>query len=127
MTFASGLDLLGLGDVKLLVKLMRLVAAGRTSCVSEEPSEGEAVSSEDGTSRDARGNLKVLSRAVEALAASDPSGNNMLLQLCVKDLMTSATGMSFPFLTAFFGTYYPKGLDTNGERSEERRKNGPRT
>ena len=80
-----GLEVMGLGDVKLLVNLMRLVASGRAFVHKSTMSNGLATSSSSSM-------LKVLGQAVTSLINSQPSSAQLLLQLCVSDLMASATG-----------------------------------
>jgi hypothetical protein len=84
---SHGLRTLGLGDAKILVSLMRLVAAGRV-CVS---SSGKGERDENSGAKSSR-SLKALSKAVCALATDDQTSAKLLLNLCVRDLMTSATG-----------------------------------
>ena len=87
------------------MKLMRLVAAGRTSSMPDQTQEADPCSDDKGSAYgDTGGTLRILSCAVEALAANDPSANNMVLQLCIKDLMTSATGVCV-FVHYNFTTY----------------------
>ncbi|XP_028516065.1 probable E3 ubiquitin-protein ligase HERC1 isoform X2 [Exaiptasia diaphana] len=65
---------------------MRLVAAGRI-CVS-----GSCKPDVDDTKARSNQSLKDLSKAVCALATDDQTSARLLLNLCVRDLMTSATG-----------------------------------
>ncbi|XP_068741343.1 probable E3 ubiquitin-protein ligase HERC1 [Montipora capricornis] len=81
-----GLEVMGLGDVKLLVNLMRLVASGRAFVHKSTMSNGLAISSSSSM-------LNVLGQAVTSLINSQPSSAQLLLQLCVSDLMASATGL----------------------------------
>lgn len=84
---SHGLRTLGLGDAKILVSLMRLVAAGRV-CVS---TSGKHDRDESSAAKSCKC-LKALSKAVCALATDDQASAKLLLNLCVRDLMTSATG-----------------------------------
>lgn len=82
---SRGLQVIGLADVKLLVNLMRLVASGRAHVQTSMSSDGLVPSSSSCT-------LKVLGQAVTSLINSQPPSAQLLLQLCVTDLMVSATG-----------------------------------
>ena len=84
---SHGLRTLGLGDAKILVSLMRLVAAGRVCVSTSSKADGE-----DSNAAKCCRSLKSLSKAVCALATDDQASAKLLLNLCVRDLMTSATG-----------------------------------
>lgn len=86
---SRGLQVIGLGDVKLLVNLMRLVASGRAHVQTSTFSDGLVPNSVSCT-------LKVLGQTVKSLISSQPSSAQLLLQLCVTDLMLSATGTFMP-------------------------------
>ena len=79
-----GLRVLGLNDVKLLVNLMRLVAAGRAHSLNTSGNPRVPVSS--------AADLKMLSQAVSALISNDREAARLLLEVSVRDLMDSATG-----------------------------------
>lgn len=85
------LEIMGLDDIQLLVNLMRLVARGRAGIVRSKGSSSNLISEEVATSIHSA-LLKVLGQAVSALICSQPSSAKLLSQVCVKDLMASATG-----------------------------------
>ena len=85
------LEIMGLDDVQLLVNLMRLVACGRAGFVKSKEGSSSLVSEEVATSN-CSAFLEVLGKAVSSLICSQPSSAQLLSQVCVKDLMASATG-----------------------------------
>ena len=91
-TVASTLEIMGLGDIKLLVHLMRLVASGRAP-VGKASKGACGVVTDEVASSGRLGTLRVLGRAVSTLISKQTSSSQLLLELCVKDLMASATGL----------------------------------
>ena len=85
------LEIMGLEDVKLLVNLMRLVASGR-ACVAKSTEGSSGLVTEEVVRSSRSATLKVLGQAVSSLVISQPSSAQLLLQVCVNDLMASATG-----------------------------------
>ena len=85
------LEIMGLDDIQLLVNLMRLVACGRAGIARSKGGSNNLISEEVATSIHTT-LLKVLGQAVSALISSQPSSAQLLSQVCVKDLMASATG-----------------------------------
>lgn len=90
-TITCALEIMGLDDVQLLVNLMRLVACGRAGIAKSKEGSSSLISKEVATSIQTT-LLKVLGQAVSALICSQPSSAQLLSQVCVKDLMASATG-----------------------------------
>lgn len=90
-TITCALEIMGLDDVQLLVNLMRLVACGRAGTVKSKEGSSSLMSEEVAASN-CSAVLKVLGQAVSSLICSQPSSAQMLSQVCVKDLMASATG-----------------------------------
>ncbi|XP_048649174.1 probable E3 ubiquitin-protein ligase HERC1 [Marmota marmota marmota] len=96
-SLAAGLESLGLTDIRTLVRLMCLAAAGRAG-LSTSPS---AIA---GTSERSRGShsktnkpiscLAYLSTAVGCLASNTPSAAKLLVQLCTQNLISAATGVN---------------------------------
>ncbi|XP_030650140.1 probable E3 ubiquitin-protein ligase HERC1 isoform X2 [Chanos chanos] len=95
-SLAAGLESLGLTDIRTLVRLMCLAAAGRAG-LSTGPVSGP------GTSERPRGANKTtkpisclayLSTAVGCLASNSPSAAKLLVQLCTQNLISAATGMN---------------------------------
>ena len=85
------LEIMGLDDIQLLVNLMRLVVCGRAGIAKSKGYSSNLISEEVATSINTT-LLKVLGQAVSALICSQPSSAQLLSQVCVKDLMASATG-----------------------------------
>ncbi|KAM5242070.1 putative E3 ubiquitin-protein ligase HERC1 isoform 18-T27 [Hipposideros larvatus] len=96
-SLAAGLESLGLTDIRTLVRLMCLAAAGRAG-LSTSPSATA------GTSERSRGGhskankpiscLAYLSTAVGCLASNTPSAAKLLVQLCTQNLISAATGVN---------------------------------
>ncbi|XP_067298543.1 probable E3 ubiquitin-protein ligase HERC1 isoform X4 [Pseudorasbora parva] len=95
-SLAAGLESLGLTDIRTLVRLMCLAAAGRAGL-----STGLALG--PGSSERPRGASKptkpisclaYLSTAVGCLASNSPSAAKLLVQLCTQNLISAATGMN---------------------------------
>ena len=90
-TITRALHIMGLGDVKLLVNLMRLVASGRAH-VDKSLAGRNGVVSDQAVTSSRSATLRVLGQAVSSLINSQPSSAQLLLQVCVNDLIASATG-----------------------------------
>lgn len=74
---ASDLEGVGLGDIRVLVKLMCLVAPhAKTNAASQTSEVGSDVSKSD--------ELADLSAAIGALAQNDASSSQLLVQLCTQ-------------------------------------------
>ncbi|XP_066503891.1 probable E3 ubiquitin-protein ligase HERC1 isoform X4 [Hoplias malabaricus] len=95
-SLAAGLESLGLTDIRTLVRLMCLAAAGRAGLST-------GLASGPGTSERPRGAnkptkpiscLAYLSTAVGCLASNSPSAAKLLVQLCTQNLILAATGMN---------------------------------
>ncbi|XP_025019967.1 probable E3 ubiquitin-protein ligase HERC1 isoform X1 [Python bivittatus] len=96
-SLAAGLESLGLTDIRTLVRLMCLAAAGRAG-LSTSPC------SSFGSSERPRGVqsqmtkpiscLAYLSTAVGCLASNTPSAAKLLVQLCTQNLISAATGVN---------------------------------
>ncbi|XP_076880016.1 putative E3 ubiquitin-protein ligase HERC1 isoform X2 [Brachyhypopomus gauderio] len=95
-SLAAGLESLGLTDIRTLVRLMCLAAAGRAGLST-------GLASAPGTSERPRGAgkpskpmscLAYLSTAVGCLASNSPSAAKLLVQLCTQNLISAATGMN---------------------------------
>ncbi|KAJ7398001.1 hypothetical protein BTVI_128929 [Pitangus sulphuratus] len=96
-SLAAGLESLGLTDIRTLVRLMCLAAAGRAG-LSTSPS---TVSSSAERSRGIHSKtskpiscLAYLSTAVGCLASNTPSAAKLLVQLCTQNLISAATGVN---------------------------------
>ncbi|XP_055518701.1 probable E3 ubiquitin-protein ligase HERC1 isoform X3 [Leucoraja erinacea] len=95
-SLAAGLESLGLTDIKTLVRLMCLAAAGRAGLT---PSPGTTSLSERPRGAHRKINkpiscLAYLSTAVGCLASNSPSAAKLLVQLCTQNLISAATGMN---------------------------------
>ncbi|XP_034753665.1 probable E3 ubiquitin-protein ligase HERC1 isoform X10 [Etheostoma cragini] len=95
-SLAAGLESLGLTDIRTLVRLMCLAAAGRAG-LSTGPTSGS------GHAERPRGAAKAskpisclayLSTAVGCLASNSPNAAKLLVQLCTQNLISAATGMN---------------------------------
>uniref|UniRef100_A0A3Q1JCX7 HECT-type E3 ubiquitin transferase n=1 Tax=Anabas testudineus TaxID=64144 RepID=A0A3Q1JCX7_ANATE len=95
-SLAAGLESLGLTDIRTLVRLMCLAAAGRAG-LSTSPTTGS------GHTERPRGATKAskpisclayLSTAVGCLASNSPNAAKLLVQLCTQNLISAATGMN---------------------------------
>ncbi|KAI3377882.1 hypothetical protein L3Q82_008463 [Scortum barcoo] len=95
-SLAAGLESLGLTDIRTLVRLMCLAAAGRAG-LSTSPTAGS------GHAERPRGAAKAskpisclayLSTAVGCLASNSPNAAKLLVQLCTQNLISAATGMN---------------------------------
>ncbi|XP_037767220.1 probable E3 ubiquitin-protein ligase HERC1 isoform X1 [Chelonia mydas] len=96
-SLAAGLESLGLTDIRTLVRLMCLAAAGRAG-LSTSPS---TMSSSTERSRGVHSKtskpiscLAYLSTAVGCLASNTPSAAKLLVQLCTQNLISAATGVN---------------------------------
>lgn len=99
------LEIMGLGDVKILVNLMRLVASGR-AYISKSTEDNTALLSGEEMSPSSASTLEILGQAVSSLINSQPLSAQLLLQVCVNDLMASATGERFPYASCIKGVKY---------------------
>uniref|UniRef100_A0AAV2LT25 B30.2/SPRY domain-containing protein n=1 Tax=Knipowitschia caucasica TaxID=637954 RepID=A0AAV2LT25_KNICA len=93
-SLAAGLESLGLTDIRTLVRLMCLAAAGRAGLSTSPPSgpnerpRGAAKTSKPISC------LAYLSTAVGCLASNSPNAAKLLVQLCTQNLISAATGMN---------------------------------
>ncbi|XP_015230673.1 PREDICTED: probable E3 ubiquitin-protein ligase HERC1 [Cyprinodon variegatus] len=95
-SLAAGLESLGLTDIRTLVRLMCLAAAGRAG-LSTSPAAGLGHSERPrGTSKASKpiSCLAYLSTAVGCLASNSPNAAKLLVQLCTQNLISAATGMN---------------------------------
>ena len=74
-SLSAGLGAIGLDDVRVMVRLMCLCAAGRVSA--------DHTTADDGQSKKSH-SLGYLSNAIGALAQDKPDSSNLLVQLCNK-------------------------------------------
>ncbi|XP_018619035.1 probable E3 ubiquitin-protein ligase HERC1 isoform X2 [Scleropages formosus] len=95
-SLAAGLESLGLTDIRTLVRLMCLAAAGRAG-LSTSPSAGPgSVERPRGATKASKpiSCLAYLSTAVGCLASNSPNAAKLLVQLCTQNLISAATGMN---------------------------------
>ncbi|KAG2470375.1 HERC1 ligase, partial [Polypterus senegalus] len=95
-SLAAGLESLGLTDIRTLVRLMCLAAAGRAGLSTSPTAVCNSLERPRGGSK---GNkpiscLAYLSTAVGCLASNSPSAAKLLVQLCTQNLISAATGMN---------------------------------
>ncbi|XP_028822113.1 probable E3 ubiquitin-protein ligase HERC1 [Denticeps clupeoides] len=96
-SLAAGLESLGLTDIRTLVRLMCLAAAGRAGLSPSPASEaGRRCAGHTPTKPPKRplSCLAYLSTAVGCLASNSPGAAKLLLQLCTQNLISAATGMN---------------------------------
>ncbi|KAM9794366.1 putative E3 ubiquitin-protein ligase HERC1 isoform 3-T6 [Syngnathus typhle] len=89
---SGGLDSLGLADIRILVRLMTLAAAGRANTCVARRSDGKGSPSERGNSSC----LSFLTAAIGSVVSRSPSAYRQLVEICTHDLMAAATGMNIP-------------------------------
>ena len=87
---AEGLEQLGLADIRLVVRLMCLAAAGRANFANstETTSNSHLLGPLDGIVEEhnagSSSSLTYLSAAIGSLASTNPSAAKLLVQLCTK-------------------------------------------
>ena len=89
---AEGLEQLGLADIRLVVRLMCLAAAGRANFANSVETPGSPLFMgplehgilEEHTAAGSMSSLTYLSAAIGSLASSNPSAAKLLVQLCTK-------------------------------------------
>ncbi|XP_062334757.1 probable E3 ubiquitin-protein ligase HERC1 [Osmerus eperlanus] len=87
---SSGLEALGLADIRVLVRLMCLAAAGRVHTGAEQQGAGRGASSEGSSSAF----LSFLSSAIGSLVSHSACAYRELVDICTQDLIAAATGMN---------------------------------
>uniref|UniRef100_A0A3Q3SK21 HECT-type E3 ubiquitin transferase n=1 Tax=Mastacembelus armatus TaxID=205130 RepID=A0A3Q3SK21_9TELE len=95
-SLAAGLESLGLTDIRTLVRLMCLAAAGRAG-LSTSPTTGSGHAERPrGAAKTSKpiSCLAYLSTAVGCLASNSPNAAKLLVQLCTQNLISAATGMN---------------------------------
>ncbi|XP_053504405.1 probable E3 ubiquitin-protein ligase HERC1 isoform X4 [Ictalurus furcatus] len=85
---SSGLEALGLADIRILVRLMCLAASGR---VQVDQQDRVRVSGSAGSSS---AFLSFLSSAIGSLVSHSPTAYRELVDICTQDLMAAATGVN---------------------------------
>ncbi|TSK72182.1 putative E3 ubiquitin-protein ligase HERC1 [Bagarius yarrelli] len=85
---SSGLEALGLADIRILVRLMCLAAGGRVQVDQQDRLRGLA---SDGSSS---AFLSFLSSAIGNLVSHSPTAYRELVDICTQDLMAAATGVN---------------------------------
>ncbi|KAM6984699.1 putative E3 ubiquitin-protein ligase HERC1 [Aplochiton taeniatus] len=86
---SRGLEALGLANIRILVRLMCLAAAGRVPAHADQEAAAAAASSGRAASS---GFLSFLSSAIGSLVSHSPSTYGELVDICTQDLMAAATG-----------------------------------
>ncbi|XP_026052426.1 probable E3 ubiquitin-protein ligase HERC1 isoform X3 [Carassius auratus] len=92
---SSGLEALGLADIRILVRLMCLAAGGRVHTGVGQQGIGR------GSVNDRTGSafLSFLSSAIGSLVSHSPAAYRELVDICTQDLMAAATGMNISAIT----------------------------
>ncbi|XP_028981614.2 probable E3 ubiquitin-protein ligase HERC1 isoform X4 [Esox lucius] len=95
-SLAAGLESLGLTDIRTLVRLMCLSAAGRAGLSSSPVAGSGSLERPRGSTKASKpmSCLAYLSTAVGCLASNSPSAAKLLVQLCTQNLISAATGMN---------------------------------
>ncbi|XP_016128716.1 probable E3 ubiquitin-protein ligase HERC1 [Sinocyclocheilus grahami] len=95
-SLAAGLESLGLTDIRTLVRLMCLAAAGRAGLSTGLTLGPGSTERPRGASKPTKpiSCLAYLSTAVGCLASNSPSAAKLLVQLCTQNLISAATGMN---------------------------------
>ncbi|KAJ8248744.1 hypothetical protein GJAV_G00227260 [Gymnothorax javanicus] len=95
-SLAAGLESLGLTDIRTLVRLMCLAAAGRAGLSTSPPAGPGASERPRGAAKASKpiSCLAYLSTAVGCLASNSPNAAKLLVQLCTQNLISAATGMN---------------------------------
>ncbi|XP_030044055.1 putative E3 ubiquitin-protein ligase HERC1 [Microcaecilia unicolor] len=96
-SLAAGLESLGLTDIRTLVRLMCLAAAGRAGLSTSLSSLSSSMERSRGVhSKTSKpiSCLAYLSTAVGCLASNTPSAAKLLVQLCTQNLISAATGVN---------------------------------
>uniref|UniRef100_A0A9J8ANE0 HECT-type E3 ubiquitin transferase n=1 Tax=Cyprinus carpio carpio TaxID=630221 RepID=A0A9J8ANE0_CYPCA len=92
---SSGLEALGLADIRILVRLMCLAAGGRVHTgVGQQGMGRGSVSDRTGSAF-----LSFLSSAIGSLVSHSPAAYRELVDICTQDLMAAATGMNISAIT----------------------------
>ncbi|XP_028317880.1 probable E3 ubiquitin-protein ligase HERC1 [Gouania willdenowi] len=86
---SSGLESFGLADIRILVRLATLAAAGRAhSCVG-----GQCGMHGLSTDRSSSTCLSFLTSAIGSVVSHSPTAYRQLVEICTQDLMSAATGV----------------------------------
>uniref|UniRef100_A0A8C1RPW7 E3 ubiquitin-protein ligase HERC1 n=1 Tax=Cyprinus carpio TaxID=7962 RepID=A0A8C1RPW7_CYPCA len=92
---SSGLEALGLADIRILVRLMCLAAGGRVHTTVHQQGVGRGFVSD----RTGSAFLSFLSSAIGSLVSHSPAAYRELVDICTQDLMAAATGMNISAIT----------------------------
>ncbi|KAL6096756.1 uncharacterized protein ACO6RY_06004 [Pungitius sinensis] len=86
----SGLESLGLADIRILVRLMTLAAGGRAhTCVDRQPGvKGLATERNNSTC------LSFLTSAIGSVVSHSPTAHRQLVEICTQELLAAATGVN---------------------------------
>ncbi|XP_061742965.1 probable E3 ubiquitin-protein ligase HERC1 isoform X4 [Nerophis ophidion] len=95
-SLAAGLESLGLTDIRTLVRLMCLAAAGRAGLSTSPTISSGHAERPRGAAKASKpiSCLAYLSTAVGCLASNSPNAAKLLVQLCTQNLISAATGMN---------------------------------
>ncbi|XP_016106101.1 probable E3 ubiquitin-protein ligase HERC1 [Sinocyclocheilus grahami] len=92
---SSGLEALGLADIRILVRLMCLAVGGRVHTGMDQQGMGRGSMSD----RTGSAFLSFLSSAIGSLVSQSPAAYRELVDICTQDLMAAATGMNISAIT----------------------------
>ncbi|XP_068597946.1 probable E3 ubiquitin-protein ligase HERC1 [Brachionichthys hirsutus] len=95
-SLAAGLESLGLTEIRTLVRLMCLAAAGRAGLSTSPTAVSGHAERPRGAAKASKpiSCLAYLSTAVGCLASNSPNAAKLLVQLCTQNLISAATGMN---------------------------------
>ncbi|XP_029941533.1 probable E3 ubiquitin-protein ligase HERC1 [Salarias fasciatus] len=87
---SNGLESLGLADIRILVRLMTLAAAGRAHTCVNSQSGVQGLTTE----RHSPSCLSFLTSAIGSVVSHSPTAFRQLVEICTQDLMAAATGVN---------------------------------
>ncbi|XP_023136650.2 probable E3 ubiquitin-protein ligase HERC1 isoform X3 [Amphiprion ocellaris] len=87
---SNGLESLGLADIRILVRLMTLAAAGRAHTCVDTRSGAKGLAAERNNSTC----LSFLTSAIGSVVSHSPAAYRQLVEICTQDLMAAATGVN---------------------------------
>ncbi|XP_026152678.1 probable E3 ubiquitin-protein ligase HERC1 isoform X2 [Mastacembelus armatus] len=87
---SSGLESLGLADIRILVRLMTLAVAGRAHTCMDRQAGVKGLATERNNSTC----LSFLTSAISSVVSHSPTAYRQLVEICTQDLMAAATGVN---------------------------------
>ncbi|KAM8827696.1 putative E3 ubiquitin-protein ligase HERC1 isoform 4-T4 [Spinachia spinachia] len=87
---SSGLESLGLADIRVLVRLMTLAAGGRAHTCVDRQSAAKGLATECNNSTC----LSFLTSAIGSVVSHSPTAYRQLVEICTQELLAAATGVN---------------------------------